>query len=239
MSMAPAEAQRPMHIVWVVDGVEGSEAQGYRSNLASNRYRAILPAQALRDKGHRVTFVSAKDWRWQPESAPDVVVIGTGAGGMAAAVTARKLKDLALHPFALSGNAIDDYRDKKQVESQYATFLPSLAELKARRVSARHPSAMVIGADSTLACNGRQFDKPPTLAAAREQLLALAGQTHDLCSSVVVARAGVRLVELEPREMGDAPDIWQGQGHCGVQKVRQIQLHNRNFVTKKLGAKRP
>lgn len=52
-----------------------------------------------------------------------------GAGGTAGR-TARKLKDVALHPFALSGNAIDDYRDKKQVESQYATFLPSLAELK-------------------------------------------------------------------------------------------------------------
>ena len=69
----------------------------------------------------------------------------------------------------------------------------TLAELKAKRVSARHPAAMVIGADSTLACNGRQFDKPPTLAAARAQLLALAGQTHELCSSVVVAQGGVRL----------------------------------------------
>src|SRR5215217_7113651 len=58
----------------------------------------------------------------------------------------------------------------------------TLAELKAKRVSARHPTAMVIGADSTLACNGRQFDKPPNLAAARLQLQALAGQTHELCS---------------------------------------------------------
>lgn len=85
MSMAPAEGQRPMHVVWVVDGVEGSEEEGYRSNLASNRYRAILPAQAMREKGHRVTFVSAKDWRWQPENAPDVVVIGKLLAGRDAA----------------------------------------------------------------------------------------------------------------------------------------------------------
>jgi septum formation protein len=52
---------------------------------------------------------------------------------------------------------------------------------------------MVIGADSTLACNGRLFDKPPTMEAARKQLQALAGQTHELHSSVVVARGGVRL----------------------------------------------
>ena len=69
----------------------------------------------------------------------------------------------------------------------------TLAEMKAVRVSQRHGAAMVIGADSTLACNGRLFDKPATLAAARQQLLALAGQTHDLCSSVVVAKGGVRL----------------------------------------------
>ena len=69
----------------------------------------------------------------------------------------------------------------------------TLAELKAQRVSKRHPQAMVIGSDSTLACNGRLFDKPPTLADARDQLLALRGQTHELCSSVVVARGGVRL----------------------------------------------
>ena len=69
----------------------------------------------------------------------------------------------------------------------------TLAEMKAVKVSSRHPQAFVIGADSTLACNGRLFDKPPTPQAARKQLLALRGQTHELFSSVVVARAGQRL----------------------------------------------
>jgi septum formation protein len=69
----------------------------------------------------------------------------------------------------------------------------TLAEMKAVRVSSRHPASLVIGADSTLACNGRLFDKPVTLDDARRQLLALAGQMHELCSSVVVAKGGVRL----------------------------------------------
>jgi septum formation protein len=68
-----------------------------------------------------------------------------------------------------------------------------LAEMKALRVSSRRPDAMVVGADSTLACNGRLFDKPPTLDAARKQLLTLRGHTHELFSSVMVARGGVRL----------------------------------------------
>jgi septum formation protein len=69
----------------------------------------------------------------------------------------------------------------------------TLAEMKAVKISSRRPDAMVIGADSTLACNGRLFDKPPTMEAARKQLLALRGQTHELFSSVVVARGGQRL----------------------------------------------
>jgi septum formation protein len=69
----------------------------------------------------------------------------------------------------------------------------TLAEMKAVRVSSIHPEVFVIGADSTLACNGRLFDKPPTMDAARKQLMALRGQTHELFSSVVVARGGARI----------------------------------------------
>jgi septum formation protein len=68
-----------------------------------------------------------------------------------------------------------------------------LAEMKAMRISEKHPEAMVVGGDSTLACQGRLFDKPPTIEAARKQLLALRGQTHELFSCVVVARGGTRL----------------------------------------------
>ena len=44
-----------------------------------------------------------------------------GADGPAGR-TAHLLKSLAFHPFGLIGNAIDDYRDKRQDEAQFATF---------------------------------------------------------------------------------------------------------------------
>lgn len=115
--------------------------------------------------------------------------------------------------FAIEPSGVDEDEVKRSLIGERARpqdVAETLAELKAKRVSARHPVALVIGADSTLACNGRQFDKPPTLAAARQQLLALAGQTHELCSSVVVARAGVRLwhcnerARLTMRQMTDS-----------------------------------
>jgi septum formation protein len=98
--------------------------------------------------------------------------------------------------FAIETSGVDEEEVKLSLSAEKATpqdIAETLAELKAQRVSKRHPEAMVIGADSTLACNGRLYDKPPTMAAARAQLLALAGQTHELFSSVVVAKAGVRL----------------------------------------------
>ncbi|HSF94312.1 MAG TPA: Maf family protein [Thermohalobaculum sp.] len=65
-----------------------------------------------------------------------------------------------------------------------------LAELKALRVSARRPAALVLGADQVLVAGDRLFDKPATLADARAQLQALRGQTHRLLSAAVLALGG-------------------------------------------------
>lgn len=66
----------------------------------------------------------------------------------------------------------------------------ALAELKAVRISARRPGALVIGADQTLDFDGRLFDKASTLDEARARLRLLRGQSHRLHSAVVVARDG-------------------------------------------------
>lgn len=65
-----------------------------------------------------------------------------------------------------------------------------LAREKALFVSSKFPGRMVVGADQTLALHNRMFSKPTGRAQASEQLRALAGQTHQLCSAVAVARDG-------------------------------------------------
>lgn len=70
-----------------------------------------------------------------------------------------------------------------------------LAREKARRVAAELPDRLVVGADQTLALAGRRFTKPADRPAAREQLLALAGRTHELCSAVAVVRGSALLYE--------------------------------------------
>ena len=64
-----------------------------------------------------------------------------------------------------------------------------LAEAKALDVSRRLASdALVIGADQTLDCEGRAFDKATTLEDLREHLAFLRGRVHALHASVAVAR---------------------------------------------------
>ncbi len=65
-----------------------------------------------------------------------------------------------------------------------------LARAKAETVSARRPDACVIGADQILILDGKVFEKPPDMEAARRTLLRLEGRTHRLHASVCVARDG-------------------------------------------------
>ena len=84
-----------------------------------------------------------------------------------------------------------------------------LAREKARFVSLQSPGRYVIGADQTLECDGRLFNKPVGRAGAIEHLHALAGRTHALHAAIAVARDGKPLFEdvsvarLTMRELSD------------------------------------
>jgi len=66
----------------------------------------------------------------------------------------------------------------------------ALAEMKARRVAAKNPEALVLGADQVLVCEGKMFDKPNSIDAARVQLQTLRGKTHELLSAAVIVEDG-------------------------------------------------
>jgi septum formation protein len=92
--------------------------------------------------------------------------------------------------------AVDEAAVKESLAAQGAgpaDIALALAELKALRVSPRHPGLIVLGADQILECEGRRFDKPEDLAAARAQLRALEGRSHRLISALVALRDGQRL----------------------------------------------
>jgi septum formation protein len=98
--------------------------------------------------------------------------------------------------FSAEAAAVDEAAIK---ESAQAEGIPAteaaimLAEAKARRIARRHPEALVIGADQLLVCEGRWFDKPADLPAARRHLEALRGRPHELVTAMVCWRGGERI----------------------------------------------
>lgn len=85
--------------------------------------------------------------------------------------------------------------DERSVEARAGPVSASeaavlLAREKARVAAAKIGGRFVVGADQTLVLGERRFSKPADRAAAREQLRALSGRTHELHSAVAVARDG-------------------------------------------------
>lgn len=66
----------------------------------------------------------------------------------------------------------------------------ALAEAKAVRISARHPEAVVVGADQVLDLDGEVIGKSDTAEELRHLLGRLAGRRHKLHSAAVVAKQG-------------------------------------------------
>lgn len=85
----------------------------------------------------------------------------------------------------------------------------ALAELKALRVSASQPDALVLGADQVLAFENELVSKCAGLDEARALLGRLRGHTHHLISALVLAKAGGaiwRTVETATLKMRDFSD---------------------------------
>jgi septum formation protein len=85
--------------------------------------------------------------------------------------------------------------DERAVEDAAAPGAPGevarlLAREKALAVAAKMPGRLVLGADQTLSLGKDRFDKPVDRNAAREQLRALAGRTHELHSAIAFVRDG-------------------------------------------------
>lgn len=108
---------------------------------------------------------------------------------------------------------IDEDAVKSSMQSE--GFAPrdiadALAEAKAKKVAGRNPGQLVLGADQILVHDGRVFDKPQNLQAAKEQLMALRGETHRLISAAVMIRDGnvtfrhITIAKLMMRDFSDS-----------------------------------
>jgi septum formation protein len=105
--------------------------------------------------------------------------------------------------------------DERAIEQQAALADPAavaamLAREKAKAVAAAFPGRLVLGADQTLALGTLRFSKAANRTAARTQLEALRGRTHELHSAIALVRGSEVLFEhceaarLAMRDFSDA-----------------------------------
>jgi septum formation protein len=88
--------------------------------------------------------------------------------------------------------------DEREVSEQASTAVaPLLACEKALAVAGQLPGRLVLGADQTLLLGEQQFTKPADRVAARDQLRALRGRSHELHSAVAIARDKTVLFERD------------------------------------------
>jgi nucleoside triphosphate pyrophosphatase len=91
---------------------------------------------------------------------------------------------------------LDERSLEADAESQEpAAVAAFLARKKAAAVAASHPGRLVLGADQTLALGAKRFSKPADRTAARAQLQALRGRTHELHSAIAFVQDATVLFE--------------------------------------------
>lgn len=117
-------------------------------------------------------------------------------------------------PFEAVAPGVDEEVAKSSLASEHLgarDMADALAELKAIKVSAKNPGALVLGCDSVVELqDGRLLDKAASREEATEHLQQLSGRRHYLHSAAVIAEAGrpvwrfVDRVTMHVRQLSDA-----------------------------------
>ena len=92
------------------------------------------------------------------------------------------IKDFKVIPSGFDESALD--------HSDPIDFVKKASYAKAKDVAGRHWDALVIGADTIVALDGRIFGKPNDLKHAKEMLRSLSGRTHQVITGITLIKQG-------------------------------------------------
>jgi septum formation protein len=95
----------------------------------------------------------------------------------------RELLTQAGYRFAVEASSVAELRRPGEDAIRLAT---RLAREKAQDVFARHPSSIVLGADTVVVCDGEVMGKPADATDAARMLSLLSGRTHHVVTGVAV-----------------------------------------------------
>lgn len=108
----------------------------------------------------------------------------------------RRRELLALAGFAFTVDAAHIDETQRPGEAPEA-YVQRLALEKAQAIHARHPDAIVLGADTTVVLEGAVLNKPRDADDARRMLRALAGKMHHVHTGIAVVSSHSRRAHIE------------------------------------------
>lgn len=123
--------------------------------------------------------------------------------------------------FDIAPARIDEDEVKAGLQAKGASsrdIADALAEAKARKIAAKHPEALVLGADQVLEFDGKILSKPETRADAVRQLMSMRGVDHKLHSAAVIYE-------------GSCP-VWRHVGQARLNMAIRSDAWIRNYVDK-------
>ena len=148
-----------------------------------------------------------------------------------------RARQLLLANAGIAFVAVPAVLDERSVQERSGLSAPGeiaglLAREKALAVASQRSDRLVVGADQTLALGHRLFSKPGDSTQAAEQLRALAGQTHELHSAVVVARghkilfqaASIARMTMRPLSADEIRSYLEEAGDAVTSSVGAYQL---------------
>ena len=114
------------------------------------------------------------------------IILASGSAIRAAILTAAEV------PFEVMRPDVDEDVIKKAGKAQgldLESLAMALAEAKCMDIAAK-TGAIVIGSDQIMEFEGRAYDKPASMAEARQRLIETRGASHTLINAIAVARNG-------------------------------------------------
>ncbi|HVJ44365.1 MAG TPA: nucleoside triphosphate pyrophosphatase [Dongiaceae bacterium] len=133
------------------------------------------------------------------------------------------LRQIGLDPDRVDPPEIDESHGRTELPRAYAR---RMAAEKLTVAAARHPGALVVAADTVVACGRRILPKAETADQARACLHLLGGRRHQVWGGIAIALpdgrlrsrvvvTDVSLKRLEPREIENYIDSGEWQGKAG------------------------
>ena len=103
----------------------------------------------------------------------------------------------------LCNNFIVEVSDAQEVQTadNPKALAIANAKLKAQAVAAKHPDAIVIGADTIVVLDGEIFGKPDGVKGAEEMLARLAGKRHEVITGLAICAGGSVYTAAEVTEV--------------------------------------